>query len=207
MWLTGNLLKSFGVYPFRLFFQPSSRSELQNLLEWVGGLPPWKEFFKPVVNLVDYHTTDTNIINWPCQKDSCSVVYVSSGIKYFLSREELEEVANGLELSKVSFIWVVRFQGGDRVSIQEALPKGFLKRVGKRGLVVAGWAPQANILEHSSIGGLISHFSGSSTLEGMVLDVPITAMPMHLDQPLNDRLVVEIGVGMEVPRKSNERHR
>eukprot|EP00257_Ricinus_communis_P021337 XP_015580801.1 beta-D-glucosyl crocetin beta-1,6-glucosyltransferase [Ricinus communis] len=171
------LLKSFGVYPFRLFFQPSSRSELQNLLEWVGGLPPWKEFFKPVVNL------------------------------YFLSREELEEVANGLELSKVSFIWVVRFQGGDRVSIQEALPKGFLKRVGKRGLVVAGWAPQANILEHSSIGGLISHFSGSSTLEGMVLDVPITAMPMHLDQPLNDRLVVEIGVGMEVPRKSNERHR
>lgn len=102
----------------------------------------------------------------------------------------------------MGFIWVLRFHGGEDVTIHEALPQGFLQRIGDRGLVVEGWAPQAEILGHPSIGGFVSHCGWSSTLEAILFGVPILAMPMHLDQPLNAKLVVEIGVGMEVDRGS-----
>lgn len=37
-------------------------------------------------------------------------------------------------------------------------------------------------------------------MESMKIGVPIIAMPMHLDQPLNARLVEEVGMGLEVVR-------
>uniref|UniRef100_A0A2N9FKQ9 Uncharacterized protein n=1 Tax=Fagus sylvatica TaxID=28930 RepID=A0A2N9FKQ9_FAGSY len=147
---------------------------------------------------------DMVIIEWLNKKEPSSVVFVSCGSEYFLALEEMEEIASGLELSKVSFIWVVRFHGGDKITISEALPEGFLERIGERGMVVEGWAPQAKILGHSSIGGFVSHCGWSLTLEGMMFGVPIIAMPTHLDQPLNAKLVVEVGVGVEVPRENEK---
>ncbi|KAF5744821.1 flavanone 7-O-glucoside 2''-O-beta-L-rhamnosyltransferase [Tripterygium wilfordii] len=147
---------------------------------------------------------DTRTLNWLKKKEPSSVVFVSFGSEYFLSKKEMNEIALGLELSEVSFIWVVRFhgEGRDCRSIEEALPDGFLKRIGERGLIVENWAPQLKILEHPSIGGFVSHCGWSSTMEGMMFGVPIIAMPMQLDQPLNARLVVKFGVGIEVPRES-----
>ncbi|KAH7571250.1 hypothetical protein JRO89_XS04G0009400 [Xanthoceras sorbifolium] len=43
-----------------------------------------------------------------------------------------------------------------------------------------------------------------SKKEAMVYGVPIIAIPMKLDQPINAKLVVDMGVGMEVPRKNKE---
>nr|GEX32294.1 beta-D-glucosyl crocetin beta-1,6-glucosyltransferase-like [Tanacetum cinerariifolium] len=40
-------------------------------------------------------------------------------------------------------------------------------------------------------------------MEAMKFGVPINAMPMHLDQPVNARLVVELGLGKEVLRDGN----
>ncbi|GKG29531.1 hypothetical protein Tco_0416896, partial [Tanacetum coccineum] len=39
-------------------------------------------------------------------------------------------------------------------------------------------------------------------MEAMKFDVLIIAMPMHLHQPVNARLVVEIGMGKEVLRNN-----
>lgn len=63
-------------------------------------------------------------------------MFVSFGSEYFLSKEEMEEMAHGLELSKVDFIWVVRFPVGEKIKLEEELPEGFLERVGERGIVV-----------------------------------------------------------------------
>ncbi|KAL7252771.1 hypothetical protein ACSBR1_007356 [Camellia fascicularis] len=122
-----------------------------------------------------------------------------------MSKDEIEEIAHGLELSKVNFIWVVRFPVGEKVEIEEALPKGFLERIGERGMVVEGWAPQARILTHSSIGGFVSHCGWNSVMESLKFGVPIVAMPMHYDQPFNARLVEEIGAAVEVNRDINGR--
>nr|GEU37169.1 beta-D-glucosyl crocetin beta-1,6-glucosyltransferase [Tanacetum cinerariifolium] len=114
---------------------------------------------------------------------------------------DLQEITYGLELSNVNFIWVLRFpKGKSNMNVLEALPLGFIKRVKNKDLVVEGWVPQAKILEHKSIGGFVSHCGRNSVLEDMKYGVPIIAMPMHLDQPINARLVVDVRVGVEVVR-------
>ncbi|KAK1351616.1 beta-D-glucosyl crocetin beta-1,6-glucosyltransferase-like [Heracleum sosnowskyi] len=125
--------------------------------------------------------------------------------EYFLSKEEIQEIASGLELSNLNFIWVVRFPFGENMKLEEALPLGFLDKVGDRGLVIEGWAPQAKILNHSSTGGFVSHCGWSSIMESMMFGVPVIAMPMHIDQPFNAVVVKEVGVGQEVERDENGR--
>ncbi|CAI9297183.1 unnamed protein product [Lactuca saligna] len=118
------------------------------------------------------------------------------------------EIAYGLELSNVNFIWVFRFPKVERkLSVSEAFPLGFLERVKDTGLVIEGWAPQAKILGHENIGGFVSRCGWSSSMEAMKFGVPIIAMPMHLDQPVNARLMEEVGIGMEVVRDNDGRLR
>ncbi|PSR98772.1 Beta-D-glucosyl crocetin beta-1,6-glucosyltransferase [Actinidia chinensis var. chinensis] len=152
-------------------------------------------------NIVEQN--DSQIMQWLGTKDEFSTVFVSFGSEYFLSKEEMEEVAHGLELSKLNFIWVVRFPFVEKIELQEALPKGFLDRLGNRGLVVEDWAPQAQILAHSSTSGFVSHCGWNSILESLKFGVPIIAIPMKYDQPMNGRLVEDVGVAVEVKRDEN----
>ncbi|KAL7196123.1 hypothetical protein ACSBR1_036191 [Camellia fascicularis] len=160
----------------------------------------------PVGPLVQASINDDehlHITEWLNKKDRGSTVFVSFGSEYFLTKVEMEEMAHGLELSNVNFIWVVRFPVGQKTRVEEALPKGFLERVGGRGLVIQGWAPQVKILEHPNVGGFVSHCGWSSVMEGIKFGVPIISVPMHLDQPINARLLSEIGVGVEIMRDEN----
>lgn len=144
------------------------------------------------------------IIQWLSKKDQSSIVFACFGSEYFLSKEQMEEIAHGLGHSSVNFVWVIRFPvGGERMEMEEVVPKGFLERIRKRGMVVEGWAPQAKNLGHPSIGGRVSHCGWSSTMESMKFGVPIIGMPMQLGQPLNARLAVEVGVGVEVMKDEN----
>ncbi|GKE34755.1 hypothetical protein Tco_1454077, partial [Tanacetum coccineum] len=119
---------------------------------------------------------NTMIMEWLDTKAIGSTVFVSFGSEYFLSSGDLEEIAFGLEMSNVNFIWVLRFPKTDReIDLSEALP-GFLEMVKNKGLVV-------------------------KVLEAMKFGVPIVVMPMHLDQPINAWLVAEVGVGLEVVRE------
>ncbi|XP_009796593.1 UDP-glucosyltransferase 29-like [Nicotiana sylvestris] len=157
----------------------------------------------PVGPLVQEPTSEdgnSQILTWLNQKEKGSTVFVSFGSEYFLSQEDREEIAHGLEQSRVNFIWVLRFPKGEKLKLEQALPQGFFKKVGERGMVVEDWAPQAKILGNPNIGGFVSHCGWNSVMESMKLGVPIIAMPMHLDQPLNTRLVEEVGVGLEVVR-------
>uniref|UniRef100_M1BG79 Flavonoid glycosyltransferase UGT94C2 n=2 Tax=Solanum tuberosum TaxID=4113 RepID=M1BG79_SOLTU len=70
-------------------------------------------------------------------------------------------------------------------------------------MVIEGWAPQSLILNHSSIGGFITHCGWNSILESMSFGIPIIAMPINHDQPLNSRLVEELGIGVEILRGEN----
>lgn len=143
------------------------------------------------------------IIQWLNKKERFSTVFVSFGSECYLSYKEMEELAYGLELSNVNFIWVIRFPGGEKTRANVALPPGFLERIKGRGMIVEGWAPQKKILGHSSVGGFVSHCGWNSVSESMYFGVPIIAIPMHNDQPLNARLAVEVGVCLEVMKDEN----
>ncbi|KAG5574902.1 hypothetical protein H5410_055036 [Solanum commersonii] len=154
----------------------------------------------PVQDLITNDADDMELIDWLGTKDENSTVFVSFGSEYFLSKEDMEEVALGLELSNVNFIWVARFPKGEEQNLEDALPKGFLERIGERGIVLDKFAPQLRILNHTSTGGFISHCGWNSVMESIDFGVPIIAMPMHLDQPMNARLIVELGVAVEMVR-------
>ncbi|CAI9762680.1 unnamed protein product [Fraxinus pennsylvanica] len=156
----------------------------------------------PVGPLITHAKNEENleIKKWLSTKDQFSTVYISFGSENYLSKEQMEEIAEGLELTNVNFIWVVRFPAENAIGIEESLPEGFLERVKERGKILQGWAPQAEILAHSSIGGFMSHCGWSSVMESISFAVPIIAMPSKFDQPINTRMVVEGGAAVEVLR-------
>ncbi|WOG95087.1 hypothetical protein DCAR_0314389 [Daucus carota subsp. sativus] len=162
----------------------------------------------PLVQEPKVNAEDENLetIKWLEKKEKGSTVFVSFGSEYFLSDEDFEAIAQGLLHSEVNFIWVVRFPLGAEVSLEEKLRKiGFYDRVGGRGMVVEGWVPQAKILGHKNIGGFVSHCGWNSVIESMKFGVPIIAVPMHIDQPINARLVEEVGAGIEVLRSQDRK--
>ncbi|KAL0453227.1 UNVERIFIED_CONTAM: Beta-D-glucosyl crocetin beta-1,6-glucosyltransferase [Sesamum latifolium] len=167
----------------------------------VGPLVP-----EPIPN--EKEDDSSGIFSWLDMKERKSTVLVSFGSEYFLTKEDMDEIAYGLELSKINFIWVVRFPkgaNGQNRLLEKTLPRGFLERVGERGKILEGWAPQTKILGHENIGGFVSHCGRNSVMESMNFGVPIIAVPIHHDQPINARLVEEVGVGVEVMRDRNKR--
>ncbi|KAG4191645.1 hypothetical protein ERO13_A07G107833v2 [Gossypium hirsutum] len=164
------------------------------LLQWFGGIENgvrnkdrFLECLERSSNMVLINTSrmiEAQYIDY----EPGSVVLVSFRSDLFISKEDMEEIAMGLELSKICFIWAVGFQGG----YNTALLEGFSKRFEKRGLMVQRWVPKAKILSHSSIGGFVSHCGWNSTLEGIINGVPIIAMPIKNDQPFNAKVVTEL---------------
>lgn len=140
----------------------------------------------------------TMIIKWLSKKRRFSTVLISFGSENYFSNDQMREIAKGLlEVCDVNFIWVVRSPRGEREAA--AVPEGFLERVGERGMIVE-WAPQDRILGHPSTGAFVSHCGWSSTLESIHFGVPVIGIPLKIDQPFNARLMVEVGVAVEVAR-------
>ncbi|CAN6451126.1 unnamed protein product [Victoria cruziana] len=148
---------------------------------------------------------------WLDVQPAGSVVYAAFGSEYFMTKDEMREIAAGLELCGLPFIWVVRSvrdpDGGESMSLEECLPSGFLGRAageGGRGMVVGGWASQAKILTHPSVGGFLTHCGWGSLTEGVCSGVPLIALPLHLEQPINAQVAVgELGIGLMVEREED----
>ncbi|KAL0393216.1 UNVERIFIED_CONTAM: Beta-D-glucosyl crocetin beta-1,6-glucosyltransferase [Sesamum radiatum] len=145
----------------------------------------------------------SDIMEWLSKKNQHSTVYISFGNEYFLSKPKIEEIAKGLELCDANFIWVIRFPLGEEISVEDALPKGFLERVKERGIVISGWAPQARILAHQSTASFVSHCGWSSLNESIYFGVPVIGMPMILTMFIDCRVLVEAGVCVEIVKDEN----
>ncbi|KAL8490636.1 hypothetical protein ACS0TY_022582 [Phlomoides rotata] len=148
---------------------------------------------------------NSEILQWLSKKELNSTVYISFGSENFLSNQEIEEMAKGLELCEgVNFVWIIRIPVMEKImSIEEVLPQGFLGRVKDRGLVVSGWAPQANILRHPSTGAFVSHCGWSSVNESVYNGVPVIGIPMGVGMFFNAKMLVNAGACVEVVREEN----
>jgi hypothetical protein len=128
-------------------------------------------------------------------------VFLCFGSLGLLTKEQLREIAIGLEKSGQRFLWVVRNPPTNDLSVaikaqrdpdlDSLFPDGFLERTKERGLVVKLWAPQVKILNHSSIGGFVTHCGWNSTLEAVCAGVPMVAWPLYAEQRLNRVVLVE----------------
>ncbi|KAM1722333.1 hypothetical protein ACFX11_021067 [Malus domestica] len=146
---------------------------------------------------------DLSVANVATWLDGCpdgSVVYVCFGSQKLPNRQQMEALASGLERSRVRFVWAVK--RGTAQQVEDGIgvvPDGFEERVGGRGLVIKGWAPQVLILGHRAVGGFVSHCGWNSVLEAIVAGVLVLGWPMEADQFVNARLLVEdMGVAVKV---------
>ncbi|CAL4935454.1 unnamed protein product [Urochloa decumbens] len=145
---------------------------------------------------------DDAITPWLDARPAETVVYVALGSEAPLSVELVRELALGLELAGVPFLWALRKPAG--VAEADVLPAGFEERTRGRGLVATGWVPQIGILAHGAVGAFLTHCGWSSTVEGLLFGRPLIMLPIHGDQGSNARLMEERKVGVQVARDEDD---
>ncbi|CAA2994010.1 UDP-glycosyltransferase 83A1-like [Olea europaea subsp. europaea] len=132
---------------------------------------------------------DTTCFSWLDKQQIGSVIYVSFGSIAVFSQDQLNELALALEISSRPFLWVVRSNLANGSIVK--FPNGFLERVAKRGKIVE-WAPQEEVLAHSSIACFISHCGWNSTMEGLTMGVPFLCWPYFSDQFHNQSYICDM---------------
>ncbi|EEF35043.1 UDP-glucosyltransferase, putative [Ricinus communis] len=145
-----------------------------------------------------------DIIEWLDKKEAESVVYVALGTEAALTRQEVRELALGLEKSRSPFIWVLKNPPGTTQNALEMLQDGYEERVKDRGMIYCGWVPQVKILSHESVGGFLTHCGWNSVVEGLSFGRVLILFPVLNDQGLNARLLHGKKIGLEVPRNESD---
>ena len=150
-----------------------------------GPLIPFQELS------VENKRSKPDYIRWLDGQAKSSVLYISQGSFLSVSEAQMEEIVAGVRESGVPFLWVAR---GGESKMKEALE-------GSSGFVVS-WCDQLRVLCHAALGGFWTHCGFNSTLEGMYSGVPMLAFPLHWDQILNGKMIVEEWrVGMKIERR------
>lgn len=135
-------------------------------------------------------------VEWLDSKTEMSVVYVSFGSLCALSKVQMEEVARAMLDCGFSFLWVIKEKEEELLSYREELEK--------KGKIVK-WCSQVEVLSHSSLGCFLTHCGWNSTLESLVLGVPVVAFPQWMDQMTNAKLIEDVWkIGVRVDHEVNE---
>nr|AYA22039.1 UFGT7 [Fagopyrum tataricum] len=159
----------------------------------VGLLPPEQ---------LNESENELGVFKWLDEQACRSVVFVGFGSESKLTKEEVYEIAYGLEMSKLPFLWALqRPVWADEET--EALPMGFRDRVVGKGFVCLGWAPQQKILAHPSVGGCLLHSGWGSVIESLQYGHCLVVLPFITDQGLNARLLGDKGLAIEVDRRED----
>ncbi|OAY23173.2 UDP-glycosyltransferase 91C1 [Manihot esculenta] len=164
----------------------------------LGWLPPEEE---------EYRSSDIEwayIKEWLDKKEAESVVYVALGTEASLTRQEVSELALGLEKSRSPFLWALKSTPGSTQNVLEMLPDGFEERVKDNGLIYKEWAPQVKILGHESVGVFLTHCGWNSVVEGLSFNRVLIMFPVLNDQGLNARLLQGKNLGIEIPRNEQD---
>lgn len=136
-----------------------------------------------------------SMFKWLDDQELGSVVYVAFGTEAKLTKKEVEDIALGLKLSNLPYLWALR---------SKELPKGVENGINGKGFVCLDFVPQARILAHGSVGGFLTHGGWNSVVEGLSFGKAMTVMPLIFDQGLNARDLVERKLAIEVARSEED---
>ncbi|TYI94980.1 hypothetical protein E1A91_D02G245100v1 [Gossypium mustelinum] len=130
-------------------------------------------------------------IEWLDSKPAASVIYISFGTVVYLKQEQVDEIAEALLATGISYLWVMKPPAKESGLPIHTLPEGFLEKVGDNGKVVQ-WSPQDKVLIHPSVSCFVSHCGWNSTMEALSCGVPIVAFPQWGDQVTNAVYLVDV---------------
>ncbi|XP_010522273.1 PREDICTED: UDP-glycosyltransferase 75B2-like [Tarenaya hassleriana] len=130
---------------------------------------------------------------WLDSKPDSSVIYVSFGTLAVLPKKQMQELAKALIETKRPFLWVITDKPNKRANEEEEGEEigniaDFRQELEEIGMVVT-WCSQTQVLKHKSVGCFLTHCGWNSTLESLVLGVPVVAFPQWTDQPTNAKLL------------------
>jgi hypothetical protein len=148
------------------------------------------------------------VLQWLDRQPAKSTIYVALGSEAPLTASNLQELALGLELAGVRFLWAFRKPSGmappTTTDVAELLPAGFEDPTRGHGLVWSGWLPQVAVLAHAAVGSFLTHCGWGSTIESLMFGRPLVMLPFVVDQGLIARTMAERGVGVEVARDEGD---
>ncbi|MCD7467044.1 hypothetical protein HAX54_004235 [Datura stramonium] len=135
------------------------------------------------------------------EKPAKSVVYVSFGSRTAMSKDQINELGEGLLKSKQKFLWILKSVKVDKVEqtgLEELLGSSLLERIKEKrqGMAVKEWVKQEEILAHPAIGGFFSHCGWNSVMEAAQTGVPMLAWTLNGDQRFNAEVVEKTGLGL-----------
>lgn len=150
---------------------------------------------------------DKELDTWLSQFSTKSVVFCSFGSHTCLNKEQIIELALGLELTGLPFILVLNFpmKSDPKAELEHILPNGFIGRVQNRGYIYSGWVQQQKILAHDNVGCYVCHVGFSSVQEAIMNECQVVMLPLLTDQLLNAKLVSgDLKAGIEVNRRDED---
>ncbi|CAN6180203.1 unnamed protein product [Urochloa humidicola] len=167
-----------------------------------GLLAPYDAAIAAAAGGEDEEDSAAGIMRWLDAQPAGSVLYVAFGSEAPLSPSLVSEVALGLELAGVRFLWALREDAAGGM-----LPAGFASGGGAaegRGMVVGGWVAQVWVLAHGAVGGFLTHAGWSSLVESFLFGHPLVMLPLFGDQGITARVMAERRAGVEVPREEED---
>lgn len=134
---------------------------------------------------------------WLDSRETGSVIYVSFGSLVSLEKDQIQEVAWGLLMSKCWFLWVVR------ATEEHKLPPNFTSLASERGLIV-NWCTQTEVLAHRALSCFLTHGGWNSTIEGLTYGVPLIVLAHWVDQTTNAKFIEDVwSVGVRIRAHEN----
>lgn len=198
--LEGPILSEIRKHMPRLFTIGPSHSLLRSKLE---SASKGTELGSNTISSGSFWKEDRRCMNWLDSQPEKSVLYVSFGSITVVTKVQILEFWHGLLNSGQRFLWVMRAdlvtrkieeeEGKEQIlQIPMEMGDGEGEFEKGRSYAVVSWAPQQEVLNHSAIGGFLTHGGWNSILESIVAGVPMICWSYFADQTINSRFVSHV---------------
>ncbi|CAI9777409.1 unnamed protein product [Fraxinus pennsylvanica] len=128
-----------------------------------------------------------HLFSWLHDQSAESVVYVNFGSRESMSKDQIKELENGLQICGHPFLWIREFSHDS-----------FLIMTKNESKVMKGLKSAQNVLAHHAIGAFVNECDWESVMDAARHGVPMLAWPQHGDQKMNAEVVEKAGLGVWV---------